>query len=83
MRKIRFIVYASILVCSTAIAVVLTSCTINTQDDGTTRSGDLEFEIIKIDNCQYVTTVIGDNRLFSHKGDCNNPIHFYTRDTIK
>ena len=74
MGKIRYIVYTAILICCIAI-LSLVSWSIKTEDDGTTRSGELEFEIIKVDGCQYITTVVLDDRLFTHKGDCNNPIH--------
>ena len=65
MKKILFILVIG----------MLTSCSIRTEDDGKIKSGDLEFDIIKVGGCQYITTLVGDNRLFTHKGDCNNPIH--------
>ncbi len=42
-------------------------------------SGNTEWGIIKIGDCQYVSRV----NLFSHKGDCNNPKHIYNKTLTK
>jgi hypothetical protein len=33
--------------------------------------------VVSIENCQYILIGSNDNRTLTHKGDCNNPIHYY------
>jgi hypothetical protein len=32
-------------------------------------------QIVEVDNCQYLLGDWGRESVFTHKGDCNNPIH--------
>jgi len=41
------------------------------------RYGLKDYEVIKIENCQYIRFQVGDGKYtITHKGDCQNPIHY-------
>jgi len=47
-----------------------------------------DLEILTIDNCEYIfyKKSPGTNKGFgfmAHKGNCNNPIHYYSRTKVK
>lgn len=35
--------------------------------------------IVKIGECQYIRTVVYNSYTYTHKGDCDNPIHIYNK----
>ena len=44
---------------------------------------NINFQVIKMDGCEYVYYGMGTNYgLFTHKGNCNNPIHKVKTDTV-
>lgn len=40
-------------------------------------SDNQELSIIKIGNCEYIRSEVYAGYSYTHKGDCNNPIHVY------
>lgn len=53
----------------------LAACTEIQTTGETLTCGDLTFYVIKVGECEYLYSKIGSHRLFTHKGDCKNPIH--------
>ena len=61
------------------IAVVLGSCNDdNVVGEKIIKVNGYEIKEYNIDSCQYIGNVQGDSRsnYLTHKGNCNNPIHF-------
>jgi len=47
-----------------------------------------QLEIIEIDDCEYIFYKKSSNRnmgfgFMAHKGNCKNPIHYYSRNKVK
>ena len=66
--------------------IAITGCT-QIETNGTVKSGEMEFHVVKIGNCEYVGRHLESNSaILTHKGDCSNPIHKYniveTTDTL-
>lgn len=60
-----------------AFSLTLTACTTNLETTGSVTSGTTTFYIVKIGDCEYVEYVlVGGGVIFTHKGDCSNPIHY-------
>ena len=55
--------------------LILASCTELPSTGEKLTTGDVTFEVTKIGECEYIIGRFGDHYLFSHKGDCKNPIH--------
>jgi hypothetical protein len=36
-------------------------------------------QVVERDGCEYIVCLNGHGNLYSHKGDCKNPIHNYAR----
>lgn len=53
--------------------------------EGNVMSKDMKFNIIRVGKCQYLYKVMESKEgyLFTHSGECNNPIHKQSKDTIK
>jgi len=68
------------------LAVALTSCHTKTYNaDGVVSSDELVFTVMKIGNCQYLYRRLDRGCMFTHSGECNNPIHIPVKicgDTI-
>jgi hypothetical protein len=47
----------------------------NSKQTSTTFGHPTPLQIVEIDNCQYLFGDWGYQSVFTHKGDCNNPIH--------
>lgn len=59
-----------------AIAITLVSCDSTTyQVDKPVMSNEAVYQVVVIDSCQYVFRQFNGSCMFSHKGNCNNPIH--------
>jgi hypothetical protein len=51
-----------------AVAILTSSCRM-------LKVGSVEFKVLTIDGCQYIYRNSGEGCMFTHKGNCNNPIH--------
>lgn len=40
------------------------------------RSSSYDYRIVKIENCEYIYMGLGQSQAITHKGNCNNPIHY-------
>lgn len=58
-----------------ALLLILASCTELPNNGKTLTTGDVTFEVIQVGECEYIIAKFGEGHLFSHKGDCVNPIH--------
>lgn len=69
---------------SVLLLFILSSCNIGKfETSKPVRSGDIDIEIVIIDECQYVFKAYDRGCMFAHKGNCNNPIHqFHVTDTV-
>ena len=67
-----------ILFISLSFASCVTSPTSN-QQSGTEFIGN--YQIVEIDSCQYIYKYLGvdQGRLLTHKGNCSNPVHLYSK----
>ena len=70
----------SILVITTLLVLLLFSC----DDNGNAITGEKNYSIEIIDDCEYIRKYDGYNMgySFTHKGNCNNPIHYQNKITI-
>lgn len=69
---------------SLPILLLLISCEVKEAIPvGTEESnGGRKFPIAKIGACEYIVSNNAHGNLYSHKGDCNNPIHRNICDTL-
>lgn len=75
MKKLFFLISA---------ALILSSCSTNVMSDGCVSSGELNFIIINVKGCQYLYSGGGNlGVLFTHMGNCNNPIHNNKKDSLQ
>jgi hypothetical protein len=65
MKKALLIIALGLIV---TIAILTSSCR-------TLKVGSVDFKVLTIDGCQYIYRNSGEGCMFSHKGNCNNPIH--------
>lgn len=56
------------------LCAVLSSCT-SYDTKGSVKSGEAEYKINVIDNCEYLFKAYSHGCMFSHKGNCSNPVH--------
>jgi hypothetical protein len=57
-----------------ALTLTLASCT-NYETTGTVHSAEAEFTVLYVDSCEYLFRRYNEGCMFSHKGNCRNPIH--------
>jgi len=59
--------------------IFLASCSVPTSNKNTGSAAIGSYKIVVIDNCQYIyqENFSDYGPTFTHKGDCNNPIHLY------
>ena len=59
------------------VSLCLFSCETSYISDGTAKSNELTFTVMRVGKCQYLYRVMGVNEgfLFTHSGECDNPIH--------
>ncbi len=85
-----------VLLVITAVLLLLTSCETKTSEKVEEKIEILpahlinridvnELEILEIDNCEYIFYKKSPNRnmgfgFMAHKGNCKNPIHYYSRN---
>mgnify|MGYP001766125144 CR=1 FL=1 len=67
MKKMLFIM---------CLILILSGC-MNIPKEGTVDSEKRVVYITKIGDCQYIKFSVKGYWAYTHKGDCNNPIHIY------
>lgn len=67
------------------IALVFTACTTKQKvNDSVIVSNGKDVNIVVIDSCEYLACcTYGARYVYTHKGNCKNPIHYTSKDTIK
>ena len=53
--------------------LALSSC--EYEPDGRTHGAGIDFDIIEIEGCEYISRDEGNRGWMAHKGNCKSPIH--------